>query len=100
WISNFVPPKSADPSNLPLKLFYPYFRLTRMDVFQSNTYNNESWNLAKFGRPLYINTVLKSCNDDPQAINKLKNLMRKLLGGANSLKVACRKFPVWQFYLL
>ncbi|GBC07239.1 hypothetical protein RclHR1_07320012 [Rhizophagus clarus] len=36
-ISNFVPPESADSSSrdtsdTPLKLFYPYFRITTMDV--------------------------------------------------------------------
>ncbi|CAI2196471.1 1713_t:CDS:1, partial [Funneliformis geosporum] len=90
-ISNFAPPKSIDPSSrdtsdLPLKLFYPYFRLTTMDVFESNTYKDESWNLAKFGRPLYI-SYLQSCDDDPEAIDKLKNLLeRKLLGGANNFE--------------
>ena len=104
-ISNFVPPKSADPSSrdisdLPLKLFYPYFRITTMDVFESSSCNrittmdvfesssrnNESWNLAKFGRPLYM-SYLQSCNNDPQAIDNLKNLLRrKLLGGVDSFK--------------
>lgn len=91
-ISNFVPPKSADSSSrdtsdLPLKLFYPYFRLTTMDVFKSfDVYDNESWNLARFGRPLYM-SYLQSCKDDPQAINKLKNLLRrKLLGGVDSFE--------------
>ncbi|PKC56318.1 hypothetical protein RhiirA1_429196 [Rhizophagus irregularis] len=94
-ISNFAPPKSADPSgrddsNLPLKLFYPYFRLTTMDILKSddNEYNehNEYFNLAKFGRPLYF-SYLQSCKDNTQAIGKLKNLLsRKLLGGANSFK--------------
>ncbi|CAI2170008.1 6307_t:CDS:2 [Funneliformis geosporum] len=90
-ISNFAPPKSADSSShdtsdLPFKLFYPYFRITTMDVFESNTYENVSWDLAKFGQPLYI-SYLKSCNDDPQAMDKLKNLLlRKLLGGANSFE--------------
>ncbi|GBB88042.1 hypothetical protein RclHR1_14590004 [Rhizophagus clarus] len=90
-ISNFAPPKSIDPSSrdtseLPLKLFYPYFRLTTMDVFASNNYEDEYWNLAKFGRPLYI-SYLQSCKDDTEAINKLKNLLeRKLLGGANNFE--------------
>jgi len=90
-ISNFAPPKSADSSSqdtsdLPLKLFYPYFQLTTMDTFKSNTYDNESWNLAKFGRPLYI-SYLESCDNDPQAINNLKNLLRrKLFGRANSFE--------------
>jgi hypothetical protein len=55
-----------------------------MDVFGSNNYNNEYWELAKFGRPLYI-SYLQSCEGDPQdAVDKLKNLIRrKLLGGAN-----------------
>jgi hypothetical protein len=90
-ISNFAPPKSVDPSsrdtsNLPLKLFYPYFRLTTTDVFESNTYEDKLWDLAKFGRPLYI-SYLQSCNDDSEAIDKLKNLLeRKLLGGANNFE--------------
>src|ERR1044071_7815326 len=90
WIqSNFVPPKSADSSSrdtsdLPLKLFYPYFRLTTMDAFKSSDVcDNESWSLAKFGRPLYM-SYLQSCNDNPQAIYNLKNLLRrKLFGGVD-----------------
>src|SRR5438128_8767963 len=57
-----------------------------MDVFESNVYEDETWNLAKFGRPLYI-SYLQSCNNDPEAIDKLKNLLeRKLLGGANNFE--------------
>ena len=96
-ISNFVPPKSADSSSrdtsdLPFKLFYPFFRLTTMDAFKSSSiqssvtfddHDSESWSLAKFGRPLYM-SYLQSCTDDPQAIYNLKNLLRrKLFGGVD-----------------
>jgi len=93
-ISNFAPPKSIDPSHrdvedLSLELFYPYFRLTTIDSFSSNNYeneNNERKNLAKYGRPLYM-SYLQSNTSDPQAIDKLMNLLkRKLLGGANSFE--------------
>ncbi|CAG8464774.1 6655_t:CDS:2 [Diversispora eburnea] len=87
-ISNFVPPKSLDPSHrdiddLSLELFYPYFRLTTMDALHKNNSEDEHINLAKYGRPLYM-SYLQSCPNDPQAINNLMNLLkRKLLGGAN-----------------
>jgi len=46
-------------------------------------HDNESWSLAKFGRPLYM-SYLQSCTDDPQAIYNLKNLLRrKLFGGVD-----------------
>src|ERR1051325_2883433 len=63
-----------------------------MDTFKSssiqssvplNDHDNESWSLAKLGRPLYM-SYLQSCIDDPQAIHKLKNLLRrKLFGGVD-----------------
>jgi hypothetical protein len=61
-----------------------------MDVFKSNNirddYEDESWNLARFGRPLYF-SYLQSCDNNSQAIDKLKNLLkRKLLDGANSFE--------------
>lgn len=90
-ISNFAPPKSLDPSHrdiedLSLELFYPYFRLTTMDVFNSDNFDDERMNLAKYGRPLYM-SYLQSCLNDPQAINNLMNLLkRKLLGGAHNFE--------------
>jgi hypothetical protein len=108
-ISNFVPPKSADSSSrdtsdLPFKLFYPFFRLTTMDAFKSSdVFDNESWNLAKFGRPLYM-SYLQSHNEDPYAVMPLKNLriflVENCLVEQVVLKIASRKFLVWQFYLL
>lgn len=90
-ISNFAPPKLIDPSgrdttDLSFELFYPYFRLTTMDIFvdSNNNYDDEYRNLAKYGRPLYM-SYLQSCADDPQAVDKLNNLLRrKLLGGADN----------------
>jgi hypothetical protein len=90
-ISNFAPPKLIDPSSrdttdLSFELFYPYFRLTTMDIFidSNNNYDDEYRNLAKYGRPLYM-SYLQSCADDPQAVDKLNNLLRrKLLGGADN----------------